>query len=243
MEITTDPVTRQDAAPEDLRLFRQISSASRASLLQNALVHSVASGTTLFEQGEVPNFQIVVLSGTAQLFGRSADGREVLIEVVHAPDLILPAAVVTGTPYLMQGRVPEPSRFLLVHATAFRTAVAADPQLAQFVIGSLARQFRQMVRRVKNLKLRSSKERVGCYVLALSERQGTPDRAVLPYEKNLIASELGIARESFSRALSSLEKSGMRVEGQTIAIVDRDRLAAECAPDPLIDGADGPFGT
>lgn len=134
--------------------------------------------------------------------------------------------------------MPEPSRFLLIHAVAFRAAVEADPVLAHAVIGSLAQQFRRMVRQIKNLKLRSSTQRVGCYVLALSKRQGTPDRAVLPYEKTLIASQLGITRESFSRALSSLERFGIRVEGQMIAILDRHQLATECAPDPLIDGSD-----
>jgi CRP/FNR family transcriptional regulator, transcriptional activator FtrB len=54
----------------------------------------------------------------------------------------------------------------------------------------------------------------------LSARQGTPGQAVLPYEKNLVASELGMTRESFSRALSSLEKAGIRVEGQTVVIAD-----------------------
>ncbi|MDQ0392127.1 CRP/FNR family transcriptional activator FtrB [Labrys monachus] len=231
-----DTVTDRDAAPENLPLLRGLSEARRAGLLANAVVHGVAAGTILFEQGDVPNFQLVVLSGSAQLFGRSAEGREVLIEAVRAPDLIIPAAVVTGAPYLMQARVPEPSRLLLIHAAAFRAAVETDPVLAHSVIGSLAQQFRRMVRQVKNLKLRSSTQRVGCYILALSQRQGTPDRIVLPYEKNLIASELGITRESFSRALSSLEKSGIKVQGQTIAILDRMRLAAECKPDPLIDG-------
>ena len=120
----------------------------------------------------------------------------------------------------------------------FRAAVLVDPHLAQAVIASLAHQFRRMVRQIKNLKLRSSTQRAGCYILALAERQGTRDRVVLPYEKNLIASELGMKRESFSRALSSLEKSGIKVDGQTIAILDADRLRAECMPDPLIDGAD-----
>ena len=140
----------------------------------------------------------------------------------------------------LQARVAEPSRFLLIQAAVFRAAVETDPLLAQAVIGSLAGQFRRMVRQIKNLKLRPSVQRVGCYVLALSKRQGTPNRAILPLEKTLIASELGITRESFSRALSSLEKSGIRVEGQTIAILDGSRLARQCMPDPLIDGADDP---
>lgn len=225
-----------DYHPDDLPIFRNMAAARRGELLRHALQHSVAAGTVLFEQGEVPNFQLIVLQGSAQLFGRSHEGREVLIEVVRAPDLIIPAAVVTEAPYLMQARVPEASRLLLIQAAPFRAAVAADPVLAQAVIASLAQQFRRMVRQVKNLKLRSATERVGCYLLALSTRQGTADRVVLPYEKNLIASELGITRESFSRALASLEKSGIRVEGQTILILDAKRLADECTPDPLIDG-------
>lgn len=229
----------EEIAPESLPIFHGISEKSRDDLLQNAIVHGAESGTILFSQSDVPNFQLVVMSGSAQLFGRSKEGREALVEVVRAPDLVIPAAVVTGAPYLMQARVAEPSRFLLIHATIFRAKVAEDPALAQIVIGNLAQQFRRMVRQIKTLKLRSLTQRVGCYVLAQSTRQGLTDRVQLPYEKNLIASELGITRESFSRALSSLERVGLRVEGQTIVILDRDRLTAKCMPDPLIDGTDG----
>lgn len=233
-----DTPTDGEMTPEDLPLFQALSTSCRTDLLNNAIVHGVGPGTVLFEQGAAPNFQFLVMSGSAQLFGKSATEREVLIEVIHAPDLVIPAAVVTGAPYLMQARVPEPSRFLSINSTVFRAAVAADPVLAQAVIRSLAQQFRRMVRQIKNLKLRTSTERVGCYILNLAHQQGTPDRAVFPYEKNLIASELGIARESFSRALSTLEKSGISVDGQKITILNRARLAAACNPDPLIDDND-----
>ncbi|HWJ71997.1 MAG TPA: helix-turn-helix domain-containing protein [Kaistia sp.] len=222
--------------PDDLPILQSLPPAVRAELMGSALQHSVPAGTVLFEQGDVPTFQLVVMAGSAQLFGRSTEGREVLIEAVRAPELIIPAAVVTGAPYLMGARVPEPSRFMLFQAETFRAAVAADAALAQAVIGSLARQFRRMVRQIKNLKLRSSAERVGCYILALSARQDGSGRVTLPYEKTLIASELGMTRESFSRALASLEKSSIRVEGQTIVIVDEPRLIAESRPDELIDG-------
>jgi CRP/FNR family transcriptional activator FtrB len=224
-----------ESLPYDLPFLRAVSEATRSTLLQHSVIHSVATGTALFEQGEIPNFQIVVVSGSIQLFGQASNRREVLIEVVPPPSLIIPAAVVTGAPYLMQARAPEASRLLMIHAAIFRDAVTTDAALAQVVIKSLAEQFRRMVRQIKNLKLRSAKERVGCYVLALSMRQGTPHRAVLPYEKNLIASELGITREAFSRTLASLEDSGIRIDGQTIEILDSSRLAATCMPDALID--------
>lgn len=224
-----------DPSQEELPLFRGLSAACRTILLRHSVEHRVGPGTVLFDQGEVPNFQFVLLSGTVHLFGRSNEGREVLIEVVRAPDLLIPAAVMSASPYLMQARVPEASRFLLIQAETFRDAVATDAALAQAVIGTLSRQFRRMVRQTKNLKLRSSVQRVGCYLLTLSERQGTPGHVLLPYEKNVIASELGMTRESFSRALAILEGAAIRVDGQTIGILDRDRLAEMAMPDPLID--------
>jgi CRP/FNR family transcriptional activator FtrB len=217
-----------------LPLLRGLPAPVRAKLLGYAVEHRVCAGTVLFEQGDVPNFQHVIVSGSAQLIGR-LDEREVLIEVVRAPELIIPAAVVMNSPYLVDARVPEPSRILLIQSDVFRVAVESDSALAREVMNSLAGQFRRMVRQVKNLKLRTAKERVGCYVLVLSTRQGTPGRAVLPYEKNLIASELGLARESFSRALSALRQSGVVVRGETIVIRDPPRLSTEFKLDPLID--------
>lgn len=235
-----DELTSLDLRPDGVPLLQAVAPETRATLLAQAVLHGVAAGTVLFEQGEVPNFQHVVVSGAVQLFGRSSEGREVLIDVVRAPELVIPAAVATGLPYLMQGRVPVPSRFLMIHAAQFRAATARDPALGQAVVGSLAGQFRRMVRQVKNLKLRSSTQRVGCYILALAARQGTPGRAVLPYEKTLVASELGMTRESFSRALAALQADGIAVQAETIAITDPARLAAACRPDPLIDDPETP---
>jgi CRP/FNR family transcriptional activator FtrB len=44
-----------------------------------------------------------------------------------------------------------------------------------------------------------------------------------------------MTRESFSRALASLELAGLKVDGQIVTILDRARLIAVAQPDPLID--------
>lgn len=213
----------------------------RAELLQHAVEQRVSPGAILFEQGDAPNFQHLIVAGSVQLIARSGE-REVLVEVVRAPELVLPAAVLLNSPYLVRARAPEPSRLLLIHAREFRAAVARDSAFAGEVMKSLAGQFRRMVRQVKNLKLRSARERVGSYVVGLAKQQRTADRVILPYEKNLIASELGLARESFSRALAALRRSGVVVRGETIEIRDPVRLAAEFKLDPLIDAPEpGPM--
>lgn len=223
----------------DHPVLAQLTSAERAELLVQSVQHRVPAGTILFDQGETPTFQQFLLRGTVHLYGRSVDQREVLIEVVEAPDLIIPAAVLSNLPYLMQARVVEETTLLMIEAKAFRVAIHKQPGLALALAGCLSDQFRRLVKQVKNLKLRSAVQRVGCYLMALAAKQGTPGHVVLPYEKNLIASQLGITRESFSRALASLQKLGaIEVQGETIIIKDAQRLAEECLPDPLIDAAE-----
>lgn len=218
-----------------LALFRGVAPDVRAEMLDNAIIQRVAAGTVLFNQGDIPTFQHIVLSGSVQLFGCSGADRDVLIDVVGPAGLVMPAAVMTRDRYLMECRVPEASQVLMIRASSLCEAILKDPILAQNVITGLAGQFRRMVRQIKNLKLRSTLERVGCYILALSHNSGGHRIVELPYGKHLIASELGMTRESFSRALAALQSEGIVVRGDRIEIVDVERLARASGPDPLID--------
>jgi CRP/FNR family transcriptional activator FtrB len=216
-------------------IFESLSGSVRARFLKNAVLKTMATGEVLFEQGDLPSCLYVVVAGSVQLSGRSTAGREVLIETLGPPELVSLATVLMSSPYLVRARVAQPARLLVIEAEFFRAAAMRDPGLAREIQFSLSCQFRRMLRQVKNLKLRDTKERVGCYLLALSVQQGTPGLAVLPYEKSLIAAELGMTRESFSRALSALKVHGISVRGDRVVIEDENRLARACRPDPLID--------
>ena len=78
-----------------------------------------------------------------------------------------------------------------------------------------------------------AEERIGSYLLALAP---SADRAQLPEEKRLIASQLGMSRETLSRALSGLARHGLRVAGDMLHVDDRAAASAAFPFDPLIDG-------
>lgn len=223
---------------EALPLLAALPAQARAQLLRHATVHTVGAGTVIFQQGDLPTFQQVLLSGSVHLLGHSAQHREVMIEAIEPPDLLTPAAVVMQAPYLLTARAPEKSQLLLIQADAFREAVMKQPLLAGEVVASLAAQFRRMLRQIKNLKLRSGTERVGCYLVALAARQKNNGTVTLPYEKNLIASELGMTPESLSRALAALRQEGIEVRGEQVFIENVPRLAERVGVDPLIDDAE-----
>lgn len=221
-----------------LPMFSGMSDVGLADLASASVVQEAARGLVLFEQGAAPNFQAVVLRGAVHLLGRSVEGQEMVIDIVEAPGLLLPAAVVSGAPYLTRARCIEDVRVLMIKADVFRGLLTSEPPLALAIVGCLADQFRSMVRQIKTLKLRPGPQRVAAYLLTLSRRQAERNDVVLPYEKGLIASQLGMTRESFSRILASFQRNIIRMNGQTVHIRDREALLELSAPDPLIDGPD-----
>jgi CRP/FNR family transcriptional regulator, transcriptional activator FtrB len=229
--------------PEDhaevrqLPLFRNMLQSSFAALMQGAHAERFPAGVELIRQGERADFLHVVVDGTVELYAEW-QGRSTTMAVVQPVGTFILAACIRDLPYLMSARTLEPSRLLLVPASDLRATFRSDPEFAVSIVGELAGAFRSMARHAKNLKLRTSRERIACYLLKQSQLAGGADRFVLQVEKRRVASYLGMTPENLSRALKGLEADGVSLKGQTVSITDRARLLAACPPDILIDGPD-----
>lgn len=228
--------------PEDLALvhslpmFRQVDAGQLASLAARGSLQRYPRGTLLFQEGDRADFLMVLLEGGVELFARDQAGGEAVVETLFPVDSFILAAALTGAPYLMSARTLLPSRVLLLDAEIFRHAVAADPVLSAPVLAELAQHFRRLVRQIKDLKLRTGVQRLGCYVLGLA---GEGQEVVLPVDKRILASRLGMTAENLSRAFSTLRDHGLSVQGNRLLIQDREKLMAFSKPDPLIDATDG----
>lgn len=228
---TTLLVTPRDALDATAWLA-SVPSATLSALAAQAVLHRIPAGSMLFAQAETPTFAQLLVSGTVELLGVRGDA-EVLVELAEPVDLVLPAAVLNRQPYLLRARVREAAQLLLIHAETFRRAVAGDHALCLAVLACQAAQFRRQVRQAKNVRLRSAEERVGCYLRALL---GGRETARLPLEKRLIASQLGMTRETFSRTLAAVARHGLRITGEMVALHNPDAARARFPLDPLIDG-------
>lgn len=233
----TDP-SHMAMSPADMlrhtEWLRYVSDATIGGLARRAVLHRVPAGSTLFEQSETPVFAQLLVGGVVEMLG--IDGtNEALIETVHPVDLLLPAAVLNQQPYLARAQVLEEAHLVLIQADVFRDAVASDHALCLAVLACQAAQFRRQVKLVKNLKLRSAEDRVGCYLLRLVEAADGLTPVQLPLEKRRIAGQLGMTRETFSRTLAAMSRYGLRVERDTVTVIDADALRARFRLQPLID--------
>lgn len=220
-----------------LPLFRNMLQAHFAALMQAAYAQRFPAGLELIRQGERADFLHLVVEGSVELYA-DWQGRTTTMAVIQPVGTFILAACVRDLPYLMSARTLEPSRLLLVPASDLRAIFRSDPEFAISIVGELAGAFRSMARHAKNLKLRTSRERIASYLLKQSQSAGGADRFVLQVEKRLVASYLGMTPENLSRALKSLAPDGVLLKGQVVTITDRARLMAACPPDILIDGPD-----
>jgi CRP/FNR family transcriptional activator FtrB len=225
------------AEARNLPLFRTMLNASFDALMQSATTMRFPAGQELIRQGARAEFLHVVLEGSVELYADWQDRRTTMAVVQPVGTFIL-AACVRDLPYLMSARTLEPSRLAMVPASDLRAIFRRDPEFAVAIVGELAAAFRAVARHAKNLKLRTSRERVAGYLLKQSQLAGGADRYVLQVEKRLVASYLGMTAENLSRALKSLEANGVQLKGQSVTITDRAQLMAACPPDLLIDGPD-----
>lgn len=218
-----------------LSFFEHVPDEAVDELLKGALVQQFPSETILFHQGERPDFLHVLLEGQVGLLGVGTDGKETVVEFMNPVESFILAAVLTDAPYLMSAKVIDRARVLLLPAAPLREQVNTNARLAADMLASLAKHYRMLVRQVKDLKLRSSTQRLGCYLLALAEQSESGSSVTLPVDKRLLAARLGMTPENLSRAFSNLRPVGVRTSGQTVTIGDIEALRDLCRPDPNLE--------
>lgn len=222
----------------DLGVIRQIPAfaglpvPALRQVLSGATVAPFPDATVLFHQGEYPDFLYVLLEGRVSLIGVGG-GDQTVVDVVPAMETFVLASALTAQPYLVTARALSASRLLLLPAADLRRLVLSEPALADGMLQVLARHYRRMVRQNKDLKLRSSTQRLGCHLLTLAAHQKSTSRVTLPYEKRTLAAELGMTPENLSRAFASLRRYRVEVRGQHVILGDIPGLRDYCRPDEI----------
>lgn len=217
-----------------LDLFSGMKDENFERLMRGAYVQNFPPQVELISEGDRSDFLHVVLTGSVELFA-NWNGRETMLSRVLPVSTFILAATVKDAPYLMSARTMEKSRVVLLPSKDVRAVFDADTDFARSIVTELAHCYRGMIRTCKDLKLRTSLERLANYILRLQVNSGGVASLELTIEKRRLASLLGMTPENLSRAFKSLGDLGVRVEGNTIHIDDGEKLSEFAKPSPLID--------
>ena len=218
-----------------LPLFCDMSEANFEKLIGAAFLQRFPLHTTLINEGDLPDFLHIVVEGSVEMFC-THDRHETTIEIMRPVTTFILAAVVRDDVYLKSARTLAPAQILMIPAQTVRDVFDRDANFARAIVNELAERYRDVVRSLKNEKLRTSAERLANWILKADAQQGHHRCVELTFDKRTLASRLGMTPENLSRNLAMLAKYGVKSSGRDILIEDSSALERFAKPNALIDG-------
>ncbi len=185
---------------------------------------SLAKGAQLFAPGDPSRGFYVVRNGAVRVYGRSSQGKEITQEIADPGSAFALASLFAGT-YHCFAEALQDSRLFLIKRQGFLDLVTEDKRFAIEWMRMLSLMVINLRRRLIDLTLTPPKARIASYLLLLAEMQDSPSIA-LPVPRKELANVLGMTHETFYRTAKELTNDGLvRFTGQSVALLDRDRLA------------------
>ena len=217
-----------------IQLFQDMAEDSFEELIRGAYVQDFPPQVDLIMEGDRCDFLHIIIDGGVELYSNWND-HETALTILRSGATFILAAAIRDAPNLMSARTLEKSRIIMLPAEDVRAIFQKDHEFARAVVMELAHCYRGVVKSVKNLKLRSSIERLANYLLKWQKKTGGGSTFKLDIEKRRLASILGMTPENLSRAIKTLRPYGVKIEGNRVEITNQDDLKNLAKPTSLID--------
>lgn len=208
----------------DLPLFAGVDEATLARLSFDAKVENFENGAVIFRQGDPVGAIVVILHGYVKELRIASNGDETLIGV-RADGETLGEPVSGGNDvYGVSAEAVGATSVMKLPAQRFARLMKESPSLCSAVAADARNKIATLVSEIETLKAQNADQRLAHFLLSLCPPGEERCRFRLPYDKRLIAAQLGVKQETLSRAFAKLRDYGVRTETRDILVESVSRL-------------------
>ena len=207
-------------------LFRGLATDELDLLAQGSREVRAQKNEILFQKGDEPEGMHVLVMGQVKLSLPSPQGAEKVVHVFESGSTFGEAVVFLDKTYPVSAQATQDSLMVLVSKHTLLDTLSTSPMLCRKMLASLSIRLHELIEDMETCTLRTSTQRVACFLLNLSpSAQEGRYEVLLPASKQTIASQLNLAPETFSRVLGNLAGAGLiSVRGRTITVLDQAKL-------------------
>lgn len=208
-------------------LFAALDRGELSMLLDHAQATAYPETGLLFSQGDRADRFFVVLAGRVNLFALTETGDQSVIEVFDPIATFAEAAMFSSAVFPLNCEVVAGSRLVHIPAAPFLRRLSENRHLAFHLMSGLSRWQTRLIHEISELKSKSPGQRLASFLLALAKNAGEGEGGAhvrLPITKQVLASRIGIAPESLSRALARLKAAGVESHGRDVVLTDIEAL-------------------
>jgi CRP/FNR family transcriptional regulator, dissimilatory nitrate respiration regulator len=227
----TGDATCLDDRLRDFPLFEGLSRATIGRIAAAVKGVTAPCGTVIFKRGDACRGCYIVLSGRVKLVLEAEQGADHIVELVGPGGTLGETPLFLDVPHLLTAETLADTRLAYMPKAMVLAELKRTPEFTRGIIANLSRRQRHLIEALENCTLRSGTERVIGYLL---DRLPTGDArgqatVTLKEKKGLIASQLNLTHEHFSRILRGLARAAMvEVDGRNVHIRDVGQLRAYC---------------
>ena len=204
---------------QNIPMFAGLSEDQLEQIARVAVSRKVPRNTTIVLVGDHTDSLFVIVSGSAKVLNRDAEGNEVILTLLGAGECFGEMGLIDGSPRSADVVASETCELLEIAKTDFIKALAANVELCLNIMKSLVLRLRVANRKIESLALMDVYGRVAKLLLDLSEQEGDVRLIRRKVTKQDMAKMVGASREMVSRVMKDLEASNyIRVEDGRIVL-------------------------
>ena len=224
---STDP---QDARRllGDSVLFRKLAPPERNALAARAHMRSFDAGDTIFLMGTLRDSMIAVLEGEVRISVPSAEGREIVLAIVHAGEVFGEIAMLDGKPRSADAKALTACKLAVLDRRDVLAVLERNPAAWLVLVEVLCSRLRQTDQHLVEVALLGLPQRLAKTLLRIIDaRAQTANCTEFRLSQYELANLVGASRESVNKCLQEWQRSGsIRMEKRVIKIADRAALEA-----------------
>ncbi|MBF7728673.1 Crp/Fnr family transcriptional regulator [Pseudomonas sp. N040] len=222
----TDPAIL--AALRQHHLFARLPEPAFQEVCSLANLRRLEVADCLFHQGDPAERFYLLLDGQMKLIRTLPEGQEKLVEVIQPGQSFAEALLFSGARcYPVTASALRGSSLLSIDGAHYRHLLEEQPKICLDLLASFSIRLHQRLNEIDTLTLANASRRVVRYLSQAP--QDANGEIQLGVSKRLIASQLGIQPETFSRILHRLIDAGLiAMQQRSIQILDRPSLAGYC---------------
>lgn len=213
-------------------VFRSVPDENLKPLLQKGHLKEAGRGASIHLQGERAHSMFIVLEGWVKLYRMSPCGSEAVVGILSPGECFGQAAAMRGEVYSTGAETVTPSNLIQFDCQDLWHAVEHDVKLCQSLMNSILKGNQALEHQLEQLKSHTGAQRIADFLLGLCKDETGECTVVLPYDKVLIASWLGMKPESLSRSFRRLEPYGVKIVKDRATISSVERLMEFADEDP-----------
>ena len=191
-------------------------------------IRKIPRGTTIFTKGDPGTGLIGVLSGSVKISVASADGRDIVFNIIQPGEIFGEIALLDGHPRTADATAMSDCELMVIERRDFIQFLRSQPDMTLKFIEILCARLRRTSEQVQDLTFLNLPTRLAKTLLQLtSQTEGSAPRRKVAITQREISQIIGRSRESTNKQLRVWAKRGwIALDRGGVTVLAAEQLTA-----------------